>query len=399
VPWAESARLATVVGELLEVGDRSLPLASCGVVLGQGIDQAADAVADLEREMGRRGAGQRPDVLDRDLVRGIEQVGMLGFAHAGGNPILVPLTAAHAGHEHAHAISSESDRGRLIIALALILGLMTAEVVVGIIANSLALLSDAGHMLTDAAALSLSLVALRLAQRPAEGRMTFGLRRAEILSAQANGITLLVLAGLILFEAIRRLVSPPEVEAGLVLIVALVGIAVNLVATLTLAGGDRRSLNVEGSFQHILTDLYAFAGTAIAAAAILITDFQRADPIASLFVAGLMLHSAYRLLRDSGRVFLEASPRGLDPEAIGRKMAGHPGVVEVHDLHLWEVTSGFPSLSAHVTVDAASDGDRVRLELADLLERSYGIGHSTLQVEQRQERLLKIEPGSTPRGA
>jgi cobalt-zinc-cadmium efflux system protein len=311
----------------------------------------------------------------------------------------VPVTAAHAGHQHAHTISSDSDRGRLIIALALILGLMAAEVVVGIVADSLALLSDAGHMLTDAAGLSLSLVALRLARRPAEGGMTFGLRRAEILSAQANGITLLVLAGLILFEAIRRLVSPPEVEAGLVLIVALVGIAVNLVATLTLAGANRRSLNIEGSFQHILTDLYAFAGTAIAAAVILISDFQRADPIASLFVAGLMLHSAYRLLRDSGRVFLEASPRGLDPQEIGRKMAGHPGVVEVHDLHLWEVTSGFPSLSAHVTVDGEADGDRVRLELADLLERSYGIGHSTLQVEQRQERLLKIEPESAPGGA
>jgi cobalt-zinc-cadmium efflux system protein len=324
---------------------------------------------------------------------------MLGLAHAGGNPILVPLTAAHAGHDHGHGISSESDRGRLIVALALILGLMTAEVVVGIIADSLALLSDAGHMLTDAAALTLSLVALRLAQRPPEGRMTFGLRRAEILSAQANGITLLVLAGLILFEAIRRLVSPPEVEAGLVLVVALVGIGVNLVATLTLAGANRRSLNIEGSFQHIITDLYAFAGTAIAAAVILITDFQRADPIASMFVAALMLHSAFRLLRDSGRVFLEASPKGLDPQSIGRKMAGHPGVVEVHDLHLWEVTSGFPSLSAHVTVEEEADGDRVRLELADLLERSYGIAHSTLQLEHKQERLLEIEPGSTPGGA
>jgi cobalt-zinc-cadmium efflux system protein len=324
---------------------------------------------------------------------------MLGFAHAGGNPILVPLTAAHAGHEHSHGVSPETDRGRLTIALALIVALMTAEVVVGIVADSLALLSDAGHMLTDAAALTLSLIALRLAQRPPGGEMTFGLRRAEILSAQANGITLLVLAGLILFEAIRRLFSPPEVEAGLVLAVALVGVAVNLVATLTLAGANRRSLNVEGSFRHLLTDLYAFAGTAIAATVILLSDFQRADPIASMFVAGLMLHSAFRLLRDSGRVFLEASPKGLDPQAIGRKMAAHPGVLEVHDLHLWEVTSGFPSLSGHVTVEADADGDRVRLELANLLERSYGIRHSTLQVEQRQERLLEIEPGSPRAGA
>jgi cobalt-zinc-cadmium efflux system protein len=303
----------------------------------------------------------------------------------------------HEGHQHpgpGHGVSPEADRGRLIIALALILGLMAAEVAAGIVADSLALLSDAGHMLTDAAALGMSLVALRLAQRPALGTMTFGLRRAEILSAQINGITLLVLAGLILFEAIRRMFSPPEVDAELVLIVALGGIAVNLIATMTLAGANRQSLNVEGSFQHILTDLYAFAGTAIAAGVILLTDFERADPIASVFVAALMLRSAYRLLRDSGRVFLEASPRGFDPEAIGNEMAGYPGVVEVHDLHLWEVTSGFPSLSAHVTVKSESDSERIRLELADLLERQYGIDHSTLQVEHRPQKLLKIEPSS-----
>jgi cobalt-zinc-cadmium efflux system protein len=302
---------------------------------------------------------------------------------------------AHEGHRHhghGHAHSVEADRIRLTIALALILGLMAAEVVAGLVAGSLALLSDAAHMLTDAAALVVSLIALRLAQRPPEGMMTFGLRRVEILSAQVNGITLLVLAALILFEATRRLVSPPEVEAGLVLVVALAGIGVNLIATLVLAGANRHSLNVEGSFQHILTDLYAFAGTAIAAVVILTSDFQRADPIASLFVAALMLRSAYGLLRDSGRVFLEASPKGLDPQRIGREMAAHPGVVEVHDLHLWEVSSGFPSLSAHVTVDADADSDRTRLELADLLERSYGIRHSTLQVEQQPERLLRIEP-------
>jgi cobalt-zinc-cadmium efflux system protein len=299
----------------------------------------------------------------------------------------------HSHHGHGHVHSVEADRTRLTIALVLILGLMAAEVTAGIIAGSLALLSDAGHMLTDAAALGVSLVALRLAQRPPEGVMTFGLRRAEILSAQVNGITLLVLAALILFEAVRRLVSPPEVEAGLVLIVALAAIGVNLIATLTLAGANRDSLNVEGSFQHILTDLYAFAGTAIAAIVILASDFQRADPIASMFVVALMLRSAYGLLRDSGRVFLEASPKGLDPEQIGREMAGHPGVVEVHDLHLWEVTSGFPSLSAHVTVGPGADSDRTRLELADLLERSHGIRHSTLQVEQQPEKLLRIEPG------
>ncbi len=301
------------------------------------------------------------------------------------------------GHQHlgpGHGISAETDRTRLIIALALILGLMAAEVAAGIIADSLALLSDAGHMLTDAAALGLSLVALRLAQRPAAGGMTFGLRRVEILSAQVNGITLLVLAALIAIEALRRLFSPPEVAAGLVLGVALAGIVVNLLATLSLAGANRRSLNIEGSFQHILTDLFAFAGTAVAAAVILLSGFQRADPIASLFVAALMLRSAYGLLRDSGRVFMEASPKGLDPQAIGRELASHPGVAEVHDLHLWEVSSGFPSLSAHVTVDRDTDCHRTRFELADLLEREYGIDHSTLQVEHEPDRYLKIEPSA-----
>jgi cobalt-zinc-cadmium efflux system protein len=289
-------------------------------------------------------------------------------------------------------VSPDADRSRLLIALALIVGLMAAEVVAGIAADSLALLSDAGHMLTDAAALGLSLIALQLAKRPAGGEMTFGLRRVEILSAQVNGITLLVLAALIGFEATRRLISPPEVEAGLVLVVALAGIVVNLLATLTLAGANRESLNIEGSYQHILTDLFAFAGTAIAAVVILATDFQRADPIASLFVAGLMLRSAYGLLRDSGRVFLEASPKGLDPEEIGRELAGHEGVVEIHDLHLWEVSSGFPSLSAHITVARDTDCHRTRFELADLLEREYGIDHSTLQVEHEPEKYLKIEP-------
>lgn len=300
------------------------------------------------------------------------------------------------GHGHAPGVSAESDQGKLVAALALILGLMAAEVAAGIVANSLALLSDAGHMLTDAAALAMSLVALRLAQRPAEGMMTFGLRRAEILSAQVNGITLLVLAGLIGIEAVRRLASPPDVEAGLVLAVALGGIAVNLAATATLARANRQSLNVEGSFQHILTDLFAFIGTAIAAGVILITGFERADPIASLLIAALMLRSAYGLLRDSGRVFLEASPKGLDPEAIGRALAGQKGVVEVHDLHLWEVTSGFPSLSAHVTVESDADCHRIRLYLADLLERDYGVRHSTLQVEHEPEELLRIEGGSRP---
>jgi cobalt-zinc-cadmium efflux system protein len=299
------------------------------------------------------------------------------------------MSHSHAGHSH--GASADADRGKLTIALALILAFMAAEVVTGIVANSLALLSDAAHMLTDAAAIGFSLVAIRLAARPAEGPMTFGLKRVEILSAQANGITLLVLAAIIAIEGVRRLVEPPGVDGGLVLVVALAGIVVNLAATAILARANRASLNVEGSFQHLLTDLYAFVGTAIAAAVIVLTGFDRADAIASLLVAGLMLRSAVGLLRDSGRIFLEASPKGIDPDRIGRLMAAQPGVVEVHDLHVWEVTSEFPALSAHVTVEADADCHLARLELAELIERRFGIHHTTLQVEHEPKQVLQIE--------
>jgi cobalt-zinc-cadmium efflux system protein len=301
---------------------------------------------------------------------------------------------AASGHAHnAHAHADASGR-RLAIALALIAGLMCAEIVTGVLAHSLALLSDAAHMLTDAAALALSLIAISLARRPARGAMTYGWRRVEVLAAQANGVTLLVLALLIVYEAVVRLVSPPHVRAGLILAVALAGAAVNLVATWTLAGADRRALNVEGSFQHVLTDLYAFVGTAIAAAVILASGCERADPIASLLVAALMLRASYNLLRASGRLFLDAAPVGIDPDAIGNLLASQPLVVEVHDLHVWEVTSGFPALSAHVVVAHDADCHECRRALAALLAQRYGITHSTLQVEHRPSALLEIEPPS-----
>ena len=232
---------------------------------------------------------------------------------------------SHSGSEHSHGVSADANQRQLAIALGLILGFMAVEVAAGVIAHSLALLSDAAHMLTDAGAIALSLWAARLALRPARGAMTYGFRRAEILSAQANGITLLLLAVLIIFEAIRRLLAPPDVDAGLILAVAIVGIGVNVTATWVLARANRQSLNVEGSFQHILTDLYAFIGTAIAACVILATGFDRADPIASLFVAALMLRAAYFLLKASGRIFLEAAPEGINVEAVGQALAEQPG--------------------------------------------------------------------------
>jgi cobalt-zinc-cadmium efflux system protein len=300
-------------------------------------------------------------------------------------------------HDHSHLPDREADRSALRLALALIVGLMGVEVVVGIVASSLALLSDAAHMLTDAAALALSLLAARLAQRPAHGSMTYGLGRAEILSAQANGITLLVLAGLIVYSAITRLVSPPSVDGSAVLVVALAGVLVNLLATRTLQRGDghQRSLNVEGSYRHILTDLYGFIATAAAAVVIMITGFDRADALASLLIAGLMLHAAYGLLIASGRVFMEASPAGLDPNEIGHVLAAQPGVVEVHDLHVWEVTSGFPALSAHIVVRAGDDCHERRRLLQRLLQDRFGVRHTTLQVdhEAAEQAPLQIEVG------
>jgi cobalt-zinc-cadmium efflux system protein len=293
-------------------------------------------------------------------------------------------------HGHGHAHGGGEDARRLTFALALILAFMVGEVVVGVLAHSLALLSDAAHMLTDAGALVMSLIVLRLAAQPAGGNRTFGLRRSEILSAQANGAALLVLAGLIVFGAIRRLVSPPPTNGGAILVVALVGIGVNFLATWQLAGANRRSLNIEGSFQHVLNDLYAFIATAIAGGVILATGWVRADAVAALFVAALMLRASWRLLRDSGRVLLDIAPAGLSVNEIGTAMAAHPGVVEVHDLHVWEVTTEFPTLSAHVLVEPGADCHGIRRDLEVLLRDRFGLEHTTLQVEHATAKLVQL---------
>ncbi|HEY2311551.1 MAG TPA: cation diffusion facilitator family transporter [Gaiellaceae bacterium] len=298
-------------------------------------------------------------------------------------------------HSHGHAQGhthggGTNDARRLGIALGLILAFMAVEVVVGVLAHSLALLSDAAHMLTDAGALALSLVVLRLAAQPARGNRTFGLRRSEILSAQANGAALLVLACFIVYGGIRRLISPPDAKGGAILVVALVGIGVNFLATWQLSGANRRSLNVEGSFQHVLTDLYAFIATAAAGALILVTGWVRADAIAALFVAGLMLRASWSLLRSSGRVLLDIAPAGLSVEDIGQAMASQPGVVEVHDLHVWEVTTEFPSLSAHVLVEPGADCHGIRRELESVLRDQFGLEHTTLQVDHASAKLVQI---------
>ncbi|WP_280268335.1 cation diffusion facilitator family transporter [Nocardia wallacei] len=298
-------------------------------------------------------------------------------------------TRSGAGHSHAHA-TPDSDRRWLAGALAVIVVFLLAEVVVGVLAGSLALLSDAAHMLTDAASIALALWAIRLAARPAAGRMTFGWKRAEILSAQANGLTLLLLAAWLTYEAIRRMAEPPEVAGGLVLGTALVGIVVNLAATWMISRANRSSLNVEGAFQHILNDLFAFIATAVAGVVILVTGFARADAIATLVVVALMVRAGVGLVRASSRIFLEAAPADLDPTAIGRDMAARDGVVEVHDLHIWEITSGSPALSAHVLVEPGRDCHAVREDLAHRLAHEHRIEHATLQVDHAQPELIEL---------
>ena len=297
------------------------------------------------------------------------------------------------GHGPASGVSG-SDARRLSAALALILAFMVAEIVAGLAAHSLALLSDAAHMLTDAASIALVLITMKLAVRPPGGRYTYGLRRTEILSAQANGITLIVLAVWLAYEAVRRLISPPAVTGGAVIVVALAGVAVNAVTTLFVtraSRGSQRSLNLEGAFQHLLTDVYGFVATAVAGAIIVVTGFARADAIASLIVVVLMLVAGTGLVRDSGRIFLEAAPAGLTPATIGAALVRQPNVTEVHDLHVWEISSDLPAASAHVLVAPGQDCHAVRAGLEALLSRDYGITHTTLQVDHAPD-LLTVGP-------
>ncbi len=296
----------------------------------------------------------------------------------------------HHDHHHGRHGRSAADRRALTIALALIAALMAGEVVFGILAGSLALLADAGHMLTDAGALGFAVVAAALAARPARGRWTYGLGRLEILSAQANGITLGLVGVVISIAAVYRLVDPPQVRGGVVAVVAAVGILVNLAATLVLSRASRDSLNVRGAFLHVVTDLAAFAGTAVAGLLILWTGWDRFDPLASLAVAGLMFWSCASLVRESTSVFLEGAPRGIEPDAVGRALAAEPGVVEVHDLHVWEVTSGFPALSAHVLVEPGADCHGARRRLERLLDERFGLAHTTLQVDHGQAGPIEL---------
>jgi cobalt-zinc-cadmium efflux system protein len=279
----------------------------------------------------------------------------------------------------------------LLTALGLIVSFMVAEVVVGVLARSLALIADAAHMLTDAGAIGASVVAARLALRPAGGAWTFGYKRAEVLSAQANGISLLIAGVLIAFEAVRRLLHPGNVHGLSLIVVAVVGIAVNLVASRVVSHGAEHSLNVEGVYRHLLTDVAAFAGTLVAGVVIVTTHFRRADAIAALAVVALMLYTAATLLLKTGRVLLEAAPEGVAPQSIIDDILADGRVASVHDVHVWLITSGFPALAAHVLVEESADCHAVRRDLESMLSATHRIEHTTLQVDHAAEHLLSIE--------
>jgi cobalt-zinc-cadmium efflux system protein len=295
-----------------------------------------------------------------------------------------------AGHHH-EPRTGATDWRWLTAALVLIVTYMITEAAIGFAVNSLALVSDAVHLLTDAAALALALVALRLSARAPRGGFTYGFKRTEILSAQVNGITLLLLAVWLGYEAVRRLIEPPVVSGLPMLLTALAGIAVNLAASWCVGRADRRSLNIRGAYLHILTDLAAFIATAIAGVVVLTTGFTRADAVASLVVVGLMIYAGVELVRASGRILLEAAPSGLDPASIGRAMAAQTGVREIHDLHVWEITSGSPALSAHVIVEPEMDCHGLRRGLEQLLRDEYELTHTTLQVDHASPTLHRID--------
>jgi cobalt-zinc-cadmium efflux system protein len=302
------------------------------------------------------------------------------------------------GHSHAHHADTADARRRLALVLGLTAVFTVAEVVGGLIAGSLALLADAGHMLSDSLSLTVALVAAWAAQRPATSQRTFGYKRAEILAALFNGVTLVAISIWIFIEAGRRFDDPPEVEGGLMLGVAVAGLAVNALGATILARGSHENLNVSAAMRHVMADLLGSVGVIVAAVLVLATGWRYADPIVGVVIGVLVLGSSWTILRDSTRILLEATPKGLDAGQLGREMRSLPGIMEVHDLHVWTITSGFPALAAHVMVAPDDDCHARRRELERMLKREYGITHTTLQVDHAHEEqaLLQIEPRPKP---
>lgn len=286
---------------------------------------------------------------------------------------------------HLHVIATDVDIPLLLVALGLVASFMVGEVVSGVISGSLVLFADAGHMLTDVAALGVSVWAARLSTRPPGGVWTFGLKRAEILSAAGNGVTLAAVAVVITIEALSRIVAPAPVEGSVVLGVALAGAVVNVAATAVLARANRTNLNIKGAFVHLLTDLYAFLGTAAAGLVIVLTGWSRADSVASLLVAALMARAAWGLLRDSGRILLQGAPDEVSLTDVRNHILGVEHVLGVHDLHAWTLASNAATLSAHVVVEdhcfASGHAPQILDALQACLGEHFDVEHSTFQLE------------------
>jgi cobalt-zinc-cadmium efflux system protein len=297
---------------------------------------------------------------------------------------------AHRHHDHARL---SANRRALGGALALVLTFMVVEAVAGVLAGSLALLADAAHMLGDAAALSLALFAAWIADRPATPERSYGFRRAEILAALANGVALVAIGIWILVEGLSRLRDPAEPLAGWMLAVGLVGLAVNVAVAVIVGRARSGSLNLEAAFRHVIADLLGSAGVVVAAVVILLTGWAQADALIGLAIGVLVIGSSWTVLREAVAVLLEATPSGISAEAVGRAMVGVAGVRQVHDLHIWTITSGFPALSAHVLVAPGADCHAARLELERLLEERFELRHTTLQVGHAAPGTQPVELG------
>jgi cobalt-zinc-cadmium efflux system protein len=295
-------------------------------------------------------------------------------------------------HEHGNGTRErEGNRRALAIVLALTATFTVVEVAGGLLTGSLALLADAGHMLSDNLSLGLALFAAWLAGRPATPERSFGYRRAEILAALANGVALVAISIWIFVEALSRLQEPTEVLGVPMLAVATLGLAVNAAGVLVLSRSGRENLNVEGALRHVIADALGSVGAMAAAGVIILTGWRYADPLISVAIAILILASSWTLLRDSTNVLLEAAPRGLNAEEVGRKMVAADGVTEVHDLHIWTITSGFPALSAHVLVGHQENCHARRRDLEELLAHEFGISHTTLQVDHADDHHASLQ--------
>ncbi|MGH2727626.1 MAG: cation diffusion facilitator family transporter, partial [Actinomycetota bacterium] len=287
-----------------------------------------------------------------------------------------------------------AHRRRLRVVLAITSTVFVAELIGGLVSGSLALLADAGHMFTDVAGIGLALIAIGLAARPASAQRTFGLYRMEILAAVVNAVLLFGVAALVLFEAWRRLLEPPEIASGLMLVVATIGLAANAVSLWMLRDAQAESLNMRGAYLEVLGDLLGSAAVIVAAAVIGLTGFREADPIASALIGVLILPRTWKLLREAVDVLLEATPRGIDVEEVRRHILETSGVTDVHDLHAWTITSGMNVVSAHVVLTNDADPPTVLDQLCACLSGDFDVEHSTFQLETRDRR--RIEQVSHP---